>query len=329
MTLSKKEILHGVNLRVEDGELICLLGASGCGKSTLLKTVAGIIPQHEGSIFIGGRSVDTLPSHKRRAVIVFQDFRLFPHMTVAENIGFPMRMAGEDRSICEKRASELLDKVQLSGFEQRRIEQMSGGQIQRVALARALAADPVVLLLDEPFSSLDVNLRKDMRQLVMDLQREFRMTTILVTHDHEEALTMSQRIAFMQEGRILQYATPEEIYRNPVNQAVADYFLEGVYLYGEVREGIYFASPFLIRTNQPDGRYRCLVKPSAVKIKKAEEAAFLVVEKIYHGDRYLVKLGHRIEDLVLESYVPDDSPLQVGDGIDLTLYGEKLVFIPE
>ena len=212
VALSGEEILDSISLTVDDGAFISLLGASGCGKSTLLKTIAGIITPSSGSVFLNGVCADRLPPHKRGTVIVFQDLRLFPHMTVAENIAFPMKMRGVTKEEYMRTTIGLLEKVQLEGFEGRRIREMSGGQLQRVALARALAANPNVLLLDEPFSSLDENLREDMRQLVLRLQKDYRITTILVTHDRQEALSMSDKIALMMDGRILQYDTPENIY---------------------------------------------------------------------------------------------------------------------
>ena len=224
--ISGKKILEEINLKVEDGELISLLGASGCGKSTLLKTIAGLIDPQQGSVFFNGRNVNHLPAHKRKAVIVFQDFRLFPHMTALENISFPQKIQGLSKDEMQKRSLQLLGDVQLEGFENRYLDQMSGGQIQRVALARALAAQPDILLLDEPFSSLDVNLRRDMRNLVLKLHKDYKMTTILVTHDQEEALAMSEKIAFMSEGQILQFDRPAALFNKPAHPLVSDYMAD-------------------------------------------------------------------------------------------------------
>lgn len=217
-------ILHSVSLGVQNGELLSLLGPSGCGKSTLLKTIAGILPMKEGRILISGRDVSRCPVHKRGAVVVFQDMRLFPHMTVEENVAFPLKMQGVPRADRLRAAEQLIDRVQMFGYGRRRISELSGGQQQRVALARALAAKPQLLLLDEPFSALDENLREDMRTLVMELHREFHMTTILVTHDRKEALSMSDRVAIMFDGEIVQTGTPQEICSHPVSDRVADYF---------------------------------------------------------------------------------------------------------
>ena len=240
VNLSGQSILKSVNITVEDGSLISLLGPSGCGKSTLLKTIAGVIEPSAGSVFLNGVCADGLPPHRRGTVIVFQDLRLFPHMTAAENIGFPLKMQGisrKERSIVIK---ELLEKVQLAGFERRRAAEMSGGQLQRVALARALAAKPNVLLLDEPFSSLDEALRQDMRKLVLELQKSYRLTTILVTHDKQEALRMSSKVAFMTGGEILQYDMPENIYQAPASRVVAEFFCDGTCLDGTVESGVFF-----------------------------------------------------------------------------------------
>jgi len=329
VTLSNKKILKSINLKVENGEFISLLGASGCGKSTMLKTIAGLINQNEGSILLGGNIADKIPAYKRRTIIVFQDFRLFPHMTVAENISFPLKMLGINKSECRKEAIELLKKVQLQGYEDRHVNKMSGGQIQRVALARALAAKPIVLLLDEPFSSLDINLRKDMRELVLKLQREYKITTILVTHDQEEALTMSDKIAFMHNGHIEQYDTPENIFKNPVNTLVADYFLEGAYIHGEIIDNKFISGLFSFYVDKENRKYKCLIRPLAVKVNKDDNSNFKVIEKVYKGDNYLLKLYNTNSNLRLDSIVPDSIDIAHGDRVNIELEKDKLIFIPE
>ena len=207
----KDFVIKDLSLSVNQGEFLSLLGPSGCGKTTLMKAVAGILPAQGGRILLDGEDITGLPIHKRGTVIVFQDMRLFPHMTVEENVAFPLKMQGVSRSGRLEQARDLLEKVQMGGFRDRRPSELSGGQQQRAALARALAARPRLLLLDEPFSALDENLREDMRNLVLQLQREFHMTVILVTHDREEALSMSDRIALMFSGRLVQTGTPKEV----------------------------------------------------------------------------------------------------------------------
>ena len=203
--LGKKHILKNVSLEVKTGQLISLLGSSGCGKSTLLKTVAGIIEPYSGDVLIDGKSVLGVPVHRRGAVIVFQDLRLFPHMTVAENVEFALKMSGMKKQQYRQIAREQLAKVKLEGLEDRRISQISGGQMQRVALARAFAVRPSVMLLDEPFSSLDEELRLEMGNLLLELQRESELTTVLVTHDTQEARRLSDAIAYMKDGEIVRY----------------------------------------------------------------------------------------------------------------------------
>lgn len=329
VTLSNKKILKSINLKVENGEFISLLGASGCGKTTMLKTIAGIINQDEGSIILGGNTADKIPTHKRGTVIVFQDFRLFPHMSVAENISFPLKMRGINKSERRRKAIELLKTVKLEGYEDRHVDEMSGGQMQRVALARAIAAEPVVLLLDEPFSSLDINLRKDMRELVLELQREYNITTILVTHDQEEALTMSDRIAFMHDGQIEQYDTPENIFKNPVNTIVADYFSKGIYINGEIVDNKFVTELFNTSVNKDNGKYKCLIRPSSVQVKKHNNGDFIVIDKIYQGDNYLLKLDNINNNLKLESIVSDSTDIEKGDRVNIELDKDKLIFIPE
>ena len=203
--LGKKHILKNVSLEVKTGQLISLLGSSGCGKSTLLKTVAGIIEPSSGDVLIDGKSVLGVTVHRRGAVIVFQDLRLFPHMTVAENVEFALKMSGMKKQQYREIAREQLEKVRLEGLEDRRISQISGGQMQRVALARAFAVRPSVMLLDEPFSSLDEELRLEMGNLLLELQRESELTTVLVTHDTQEARRLSDAIAYMKDGEIVRY----------------------------------------------------------------------------------------------------------------------------
>ena len=192
--LNKNMILDNFSLGINDGEFVSIVGPSGSGKSTLLKTIAGINPVKDGIIELDGRMINDEPAHKRGAVIVFQDMRLFPHMNVNENVTYPLKLKGMSKAERMKTATKLLSDVQLDGLEDRKVNQLSGGQQQRVALARALAAEPKLLLLDEPFSALDENLREDMRQLIASLHQKFHMTTIMVTHDLHEAESMSDRV---------------------------------------------------------------------------------------------------------------------------------------
>ncbi len=222
--LQDREILHGVDLDVADGELLALLGQSGCGKSTLIKSIAGLLDVRSGEIRADGRSLLGVPPERRGTVIVFQDLRLFPHMTVFDNIAFSMALKKRPRVETAQVVERLLEDVQMPGYGRRRIRELSGGQMQRVALARALAAEPRLLLLDEPFSGLNEGLRDEMGRLVKKLHREKGLTTVLITHDRQEALRLADRVALMQDGRILQCGTPEEIFWRPVSREAAAYF---------------------------------------------------------------------------------------------------------
>lgn len=266
--IGKQVILPDLTLQVEEGQFISLLGPSGCGKSTLLKAVAGICPAASGRILLDGRDITALPAYKRNTVIVFQDMRLFPNMSAGENVAYPLKIRGVSPEKRTEEAERLLADVQLEGMGSRRVHQLSGGQQQRVALARALAARPDVLLLDEPFSALDENLREGMRTLVKDLHRKFHMTTVLVTHDRQEALSMADRAAVMMDGRILQYDEPSEIVHHPADDQVAEFFRDCVYLSGTVENGTFRADGRIeLPMGTPDGAYDVLLKAGAVPEK--------------------------------------------------------------
>ena len=215
--------LKTISLSIRDNEFFTLLGPSGCGKTTLLRMIAGFEGVTEGAIYLYGDEIDRLPPHKRPVNTVFQNYALFPHMNVLENVGFGLEMLGKSTAEARARAGEVLEMVQLSQFAARKPSQLSGGQQQRVALARALAPRPKVLLLDEPLSALDLKLRKAMQVELKHLQRETGITFIFVTHDQEEALTMSDRIAVMSEGELQQLGEAREIYERPRNVFVADF----------------------------------------------------------------------------------------------------------
>ena len=216
-------MVNGISLSVQPGEFLTLLGPSGCGKTTTLNLIAGFLAPDEGAIRIDGEQINAIPVHRRDIGLVFQDYALFPHRTVAENVAFGLRMRGAGRSAITDRVQEALALVQLTGLDARRPGQLSGGQRQRVALARALVIKPRLLLLDEPLSNLDLKLREDMRVEISGLQRKLGITTILVTHDQGEALVMSSRVAVMNKGRIAQIADPATVYAHPADRFVAEF----------------------------------------------------------------------------------------------------------
>ena len=215
--------VDNVDLEIVDGEFFAMLGPSGCGKTTTLRMIAGLEFPSEGSLHIFGEEVGTLPPNKRPVNTVFQSYALFPHMSVLDNVSFGLRMQKTDKREAAKRAQEMLDLVQLGEMAKRKPNQLSGGQQQRVALARALVNKPKVLLLDEPLGALDLKLRQEMQTELKSLQRELGVSFVFVTHDQEEAMAMSDRIAVMNEGKLLQVGSPSDIYERPVTRFVADF----------------------------------------------------------------------------------------------------------
>ena len=219
-------ILEKINLSVHSGEFLTLLGPSGCGKTTLLRLISGFEPPNQGEIWINQQCVNHLPPQKRDVHTVFQTYALFPHLDVFENVAFALRCTRAPEAEIEQKVLEALSLVQLGGFEYRKIHQLSGGQQQRVAIARAIVKRPKVLLLDEPLSSLDYRLRKVMQQELKQLQKRLNITFIFVTHDQEEALSMSDRIVIFNHGKIEQIGTPREVYETPANLHVASFIGE-------------------------------------------------------------------------------------------------------
>src|SRR5437660_7237767 len=226
--------VRDVSLGIRDGEFLVLLGPSGCGKTTTLRMVAGFIEPTAGHVKLGGSDVTLLPPWKRNAGMVFQSYALFPHLTVAQNIAFGLEMRKQPRADIERRVEETLALVRLTGYGARLPRQLSGGQQQRVALARALAIRPDVLLLDEPLSNLDAKLRQEVRVEIRELQRQLGLTTVMVTHDQEEALTMADRLVVMSEGSVRQVGSQRDLYERPADRFVAGFVGRSTFLEGTV-----------------------------------------------------------------------------------------------
>ena len=229
-------VLKNINFEIEKGKFYTLLGPSGCGKTTILRIIAGFTDVSNGKVTLNGADVTNLPPNKRKVNTVFQDYALFPHMNVFENIAFGLRLKKTPENIIKEKVADALKMVQLSGYENREISQMSGGQQQRVAIARALVNEPEVLLLDEPLSALDLKLRTDMQYELRELQQRLGITFIFVTHDQEEALAMSDEIFVMSKGEIIQSGTPVDIYDEPINRFVADFIGESNIVDGGMKE---------------------------------------------------------------------------------------------
>ena len=215
--------LHGVSLNIEKGEFFTLLGPSGCGKTTLLRMIAGFNSIEGGDFYFGENRINDVPAHKRDIGMVFQNYAIFPHLTVEENVAYGLKARKVDKKEIDRRVKEALELVQIAPLASRKPSELSGGQQQRVALARAFVIEPSVLLMDEPLSNLDAKLRVQMRSIIKKLQRRLGITTIYVTHDQEEALAISDRIAVMNQGRVMQVGTPSEIYAKPENPFVAGF----------------------------------------------------------------------------------------------------------
>ncbi|MBR0351971.1 MAG: ABC transporter ATP-binding protein [Oscillospiraceae bacterium] len=233
-----EKVLDNISLDIYDNEFLTLLGPSGCGKTTTLRLIGGFESPDEGDVIFLGEKINDVPPHKRHVNTVFQKYALFPHLNVYENVAFPLREKKMPKDQIEKKVHEMLDLVMLSGFAKRRVTSLSGGQQQRVAIARALVNEPKVLLLDEPLGALDLKLRKDMQQELKKIQKATGITFIFVTHDQEEALSMSDTIVVMSEGRIQQIGTPIDIYNEPVNAFVADFIGESNILDGVMLEDL-------------------------------------------------------------------------------------------
>lgn len=260
--------IRDLDLAVEAGSLTALLGPSGSGKTTVMKLIAGHLAPDAGEIRLGGRSLLGLPPERRRVAMVFQDPLLFPHLTLAGNVGFGLRLRGLPPAEVEATVETMLARVQLAGLGARRPHQLSGGQQQRAALARALVLRPDLLLLDEPLASLDAGLRDEMRALIRSLQAETGVTTLIVTHDQSEAVVMADRIALLLEGHLAQAADPAEIIRRPASEAVARFFGGVNFLKGEVTGGIFACALGSLPLSDPgpQGPAQVTVRPEAIRL---------------------------------------------------------------
>jgi spermidine/putrescine transport system ATP-binding protein len=328
--------LDSVSVAIQENEFFTLLGPSGCGKTTLLRLIAGFDFPTEGEILLYGDDIAALPPYKRPVNTVFQNYALFPHMTVAQNIGFGLEMLGKPKPEIDARVGEMLRLVQMGDLKNRRTSQISGGQQQRVALARALAPKPKVLLLDEPLSALDYKLRKDMQIELKRLQHETGITFIFVTHDQEEALTMSDRIAVMNKGRILQVGSPRDIYDRPAERFVANFIGETNLLEGTLAKangsgvGVRLKAGPMVKASVPEGfspsgEVTVVVRPEHARITSVKKDALLhgTLENIvYFGTdtHFHVRLSDGSPFIVRQQNASAaDDAVQVGDAVGLAI----------
>ncbi len=285
--------MHAVDhadVRIEPGELFFLLGPSGCGKTTLLRMIAGLLEPTSGKLFFGDRDVTRTPSGQRNCAMVFQNYALWPHMTIRQNVGFGLdakKVAADEK---KKRVDEVMKTVQIDHLADRKPGQLSGGQQQRVALARALVVNPDVLLLDEPLSNLDAKLRTEMRSGIRQVCKTTNTTSVYVTHDQEEALSMADRIAVMDKGRIIQCGPPEEVYDRPVNHFVADFLGSANFVCGVVQEsgpdGTTVSTPLghlraSMNGHKKNDKVTCMIRPERIRLLDGSDQAANMVDGIH------------------------------------------------
>jgi spermidine/putrescine transport system ATP-binding protein len=288
---SEVRALDDVSVTVARGEFFTLLGPSGCGKTTLLRCIAGFETPTEGRILLSGQDITHEPPNRRRVNTVFQSYALFPHLTVAQNVSFGLEMMGKPRAEVTRTTEEMLALVKLDHLAARRPDALSGGQQQRVALARALAPRPEVLLLDEPLSALDLKLRKEMQSELKRLQHETGITFVFVTHDQEEALTMSDRIGVMSAGKLLQVGPPREIYNRPLNRFVADFIGETNFLPARAQGGVLrLASGELLGEGSGQGPVTVAIRPEQLRLTSPEEPGAIAAQ--VEGATYLGTDSH-------------------------------------
>jgi spermidine/putrescine ABC transporter ATP-binding subunit len=346
MAYGATTVLHDVDLEVHKGEFLSLLGPSGCGKTTTLNIVAGFLTPTRGTVSLGGRVVTDVPPYRRNTGMVFQSYALFPHMNVFDNVAFGLKIRRRPAGEQARRVREALELVQLGGLADRPIRQLSGGQQQRVAIARALAIDPLVLLMDEPLSNLDAELRRQMRVELRRLQRQVGITTIFVTHDQEEALTLSDRLVVMNAGRIEQVGAPVELYRQPRTAFVARFLGHPNFLVGEVveRHGPALTvrvGPHAVRASHAGpidvgGRVAVVLRAESATLHRAPPAdrvntvPGVVAYTVYLGTsaEYEVRLADGVRLRVVEQIASGIPTYRDGDAVSVSWSPEDTIVLP-
>lgn len=323
-----KLILDDISFELEEGKFYTLLGPSGCGKTTILRLIAGFIEPTQGDIYFDGQLVNNIPANERQVNTVFQDYALFPHLNVFENVAFGLRIKKVNNKEVTERVLEALKFVSLAGFENREITEMSGGQRQRVAIARAIVNDPKVILLDEPLSALDLKLRSEMQYELRELQQRLGKTFVFVTHDQEEALAMSDEIFVIQNGEIAQSGSPTDIYDEPINPFVASFIGASNIISGEM------VRDYLVRFNgrefpcvdggvQPNEKVDVVIRPEDLKIVPVEKGKVpvTVTSQLFRGVHYEIKTK---DDYDNEWLVHSTQKVRVGEKVGLSFIDEDL-----
>jgi ABC-type Fe3+/spermidine/putrescine transport system ATPase subunit len=321
--------ISDLTLEISAGKITALLGPSGCGKSTTLKMIAGLLDPTAGDITFDGVSVLNIPAERRGAAMVFQNYLLFPYMSIGDNVGFGLRMRGVDKMQIQKKVKEMLELVRLPGFESRRPKQLSGGQQQRVALARALIIEPKVLLLDEPLSSLDAHLRDEMRELIQSIQRQLNITTIFVTHDQEEAVVLADKIALMFEGKLHQFDEPVSFYNQPVSARVARFFGGTNFLTGDKRDQQVKTPLGIIHVNRqeiPNGPVTITIRPENLILGEAGENSIQVCIRshIYVGTHSRFKVDANGKEFEIVAEASNVARFRDGEVVTLQIPREKI-----
>jgi len=331
-TFGRNVVLRDISLDIAEGEFLTILGESGSGKTTLLRIIAGFESATSGEVWMGSERLDHHPPYRRRVNTVFQNYALFPHLTVEQNVGYGLRVAKRPEAEIAQRVSDALEKVQMTAHARKKPSKISGGQQQRVALARALVNRPRLLLLDEPLSALDANLRRQMQVELKSLQREVGITFVFVTHDQEEAMVMSDRIALLRSGELEQVATPREIYSRPATAYVAQFIGHTNLLRAEIRDGIARCGELSWRTPLADGPALFSLRPEQMRLAGGESAPGLsrvrgrVVHQAFHGATELIRV-QCADGLVLVVRAPGGSVGQ--NDVELEFSGSDAILVRE
>ncbi len=331
--------VDGVSLVIEPGEMVTLLGPSGCGKTTILRMLAGFEQPTSGQILLGGQDLTNVAPNARNTAMVFQSYALFPHMTVADNIGYGLRFRKVDKDEAQRRVARMMELVGLKGFEKRMPGQLSGGQQQRVALARALVVEPELLLFDEPLSNLDAKLRESMRNEIRAIQQRLGITAVYVTHDQSEAMALSDRIVVMNKGRIEQVGTPETIYRRPATRFVADFVGKVSFLRGQVvgrsgRETVIRVQDLTVSVAdlpaEVNGAVDLVCRPEALFLTDGPGLLGTITRATYLGQtiEYAIRLNSGEEVIVTEANPRPGTVRAQGDQVTVGFHPESLHALP-
>lgn len=291
--------IEKIDFSIEKGELISLVGPSGCGKTTLLNIIGGFLKPDNGKIYLEDKDITDIPPEKRDISTVFQSYALFPHMNVLENIKYGLKYKKLTKKEQNELALEYLKIVGLDGYEKKSIQELSGGQQQRVALARALVLYPKILLLDEPFSNLDAKLKISMREELKELQKNLKISMIFVTHDQEEALSISDKVVVMNNGKIGQIGTPEEIYYSPINEYVANFIGKSNFI---LKDGV-----------------KKLIRPENIKIEKNQKGSWKIINKEFMGAYTILKIKNETEELYVNIQGEKGREYILGDLVEISL----------